>query len=124
MNKTLSIVSLRVLMLVLVGLLGAIALLFATRDLVRSREINQEVVLLARQNGIADHGLQAIQAIAFERGRSNVVLRGEGEISPENRRLIDQRRASADEHVAAVLAALPEGGAARLGAGEVAAVRA
>lgn len=113
MNQPLSTVSLRVLMLVLVGLLGAVALLFATRDLLQSREITQEVAQLVQQNRIADHGLLAIQAFALERGRSNVVLRGEGEISAENRTLIDQRRALADEHIAAVIDELPQGMSAR-----------
>lgn len=113
MNKSLSIVSLRMLMLVLVGLLGGIALLFAARDLAQSRDINREVAVLVKQNGMADHGLHAIQDFAFERGRSNVVLRGEGVISAENRTLINELRVSADRHIAAVLAELPEGMSAR-----------
>ena len=127
MNKPLSILSLRLLMLVLVGLLGTVALLFAARDLVQSREISREVHFLVRQNGIADHGLHALQDFAFERGRSNVVLRGEGAIGADNRALISDFRVSADRSIAAVLAELPEGMgaqrgvAARLGEGEVAA---
>lgn len=109
MNRPLSTVSLRVLMLVLVGLLGAVALLFAARDLLQSREMTLEVASLARQNAIADHGLQAIKAFALERGRSNVVLRGEGAITPEDRQLISERRASTDKHLAAIIASLPEG---------------
>ena len=109
MNKPLSILSLRLLMLVLVGLLGTVALLFAARDLVQSREISREVDFLVRQNGIADHGLHALQDFAFERGRSNVVLRGEGAIGADNRALISDFRVSADRSIAAVLAELPEG---------------
>lgn len=113
MNKSVSTVSLRVLMLVLVGLLGSVALLFAARDLFQSREISREVASLVRQNDIADHGLKAIQAFALERGRSNVVLRGEGEISDENKQIIDRQRVLADEHIAALRTKLPEGMSAR-----------
>ena len=101
MNKPVSTVSLRVLLLVLIGLLGTIALLFAARDLHQSRNISREVAALVGQNAIADRGLQAIQSFALERGRSNVVLRGEGEISAENQRIIDRQRTLADEHIAA-----------------------
>lgn len=113
MNKPVSTVSLRVLMLVLVGLLGSVALLFAARDLLQSREISHEVASLVRQNDIADHGLKAIQSFALERGRSNVVLRGEGKISEENKQIIDRQRTVADEHISAVMTKLPEGMSAR-----------
>ena len=109
MDRPLSTVSLRVLMLVLVGLLGAVALLFAARDLVQSRETVLAVESLARENAIADHGLQAIKAFAMERGRSNVVMRGEGLIGVDDRQLIHQRRAAADEHIAAIIAGQAEG---------------
>ena len=108
MNKPVSTVSLRVLLLVLIGLLGTIALLFAARDLHQSRNISREVAAPVGQNAIADRGLQAIQSFALERGRSNVVLRGEGEISAENQRIIDRQRTLADEHIAALTAKLPD----------------
>ena len=92
----------------LIGLLGTIALLFAARDLHQSRNISREVAALVGQNAIADRGLQAIQSFALERGRSNVVLRGEGEISAENQRIIERQRVLADEHIAALTAKLPD----------------
>jgi diguanylate cyclase (GGDEF)-like protein/hemerythrin-like metal-binding protein len=108
MNKTLSVMSLRVLMTLLVGLLVVVALAFSVRDLQQSLSTSDNVTLLAERNRIADNCLQAVKNFAFERGRSNVVLRGQDQINQEYRRFIDGYRADADRHIGELLAQLPE----------------
>lgn len=78
MKRPLSTVSLRVLMLALIGLLGAVALLFAVRDFVQSREMALEVASLVRQNAIADHGMQAIKAFALSVGEATSCCAAKG----------------------------------------------
>lgn len=108
MNKTFSDISLRALLLLLVGLLVIVALVFAASDLQQSRLVNRNVTRLAQRNHVADSCLQAVRHFAFERGRSNVVLHGKEAINERNRRFIDEQRSAADAIIAELLVRLPE----------------
>lgn len=99
--------SLRALLLLLVGLLVVVALVFAARDLQQSRVAYRNVTLLAERNHNADSCLQAVRHFAYERGRSNVVLRGKEAIDVRNRRFIDEHRSAADVIIEELLARLP-----------------
>jgi diguanylate cyclase (GGDEF)-like protein/hemerythrin-like metal-binding protein len=99
---------LRALLLLLVGLLVVVALVFAARDLQHSRAAYRNAALLAERNQVADSCLQAVRHFAFERGRSNVVLRGKIAINEKNRRFIDEHRSAADVIIEELLARLPE----------------
>jgi diguanylate cyclase (GGDEF)-like protein/hemerythrin-like metal-binding protein/PAS domain S-box-containing protein len=107
-NKAFSDISLRALLLVLVGLLVVVALVFAARDLQQSRADFRNVTLLAERNQVADSCLQAVRHFAYERGRSNLVLRGKEAINENNRRFIDEHRSAADAILADLLVRLPE----------------
>lgn len=106
-NKVFSDMSLRALLLLLVGLLVVVALVFAARDLQQSRVAYRNVTLLAERNHNADSCLQAVRHFAYERGRSNVVLRGKEAIDVRNRRFIDEHRSAADVIIEELLARLP-----------------
>lgn len=106
MRKT-PVVSLRVFLALLVGLLVVIALGFASNTLWQNWQLSRKVQLLVERNRIADDCLQSVANFAFERGRTNIILRAEGPVSPENRQFIDERRRAADRHIASALENLP-----------------
>lgn len=108
MNKALFPISLRALLLLLVGLLVVVALVFAARDLQHSRAAYRNAALFAERNHFADNCLQAVRHFAFERVRSNVVLRGKEAINKNNRRFIDEQRSAADVIIAELLVRLPD----------------
>lgn len=108
LKRASSPLSLRVLLLLLVGLLVLVALVFAARDLQQSRAIYRNASLLAERNHLADACLQAVQNFAFERGRSNVVLRGKSPIDDESRDFIDRLRVVGDQRLADVFRRLPD----------------
>jgi hypothetical protein len=107
-NKVFSDMSLRALLLLMVGLLVVVALVFAARDLQQSRVAYRNVTLLAERNHNADSCLQAVRHFAYERGRSNVVLRGKEAIDVRNRRFIDEHRSAADVIIEELLARLKQ----------------
>ena len=79
-------------------------------------------------NQMVDDLLQAAQNLAFERGRTNVVLRGAAPIDATDRKFLDDRRAAADRTMIAALARLmtgleQQGGAVRSGFQRVQALR-
>lgn len=88
--------SLRSLIMLLVGWLVAVALMFAISDVRQSQARYAKALALAEQNQVADHCLQTMKNFAFERGRSTIALRSPSSITPENRQFIDERRAAAD----------------------------
>ena len=57
----------------------------------------------ARQNTVAVHALAAVKNFAFERGRTNVILRHAAPISAANRAFIDARRLHGDAAIADIL---------------------
>ena len=60
---------------------------------------------VVEHNVIATNTLEAIKHFTFERGRTNVILRGKLPISEKNRIFIDERRTKADGAVLAALSA-------------------
>lgn len=106
-------ISLRALIMFVVGVLAAATLLFEAFGLHQSYLAYRNASLIVERNRLADGCLQAVKSFAFERGRSNVVLRGPDPISLDNRQFVDARRALADKHFAEVLARLPESSRAK-----------
>jgi PAS domain S-box-containing protein len=88
------------------------------RTLVIAREVRET-------NRAVDRLLQAAQNLAFERGRSNVVLRAAAPVDADNRAFIAARRHAVDDNMTAAMAMLG-GQAARLtnGLAALAALRA
>jgi diguanylate cyclase (GGDEF)-like protein/hemerythrin-like metal-binding protein len=113
MKRAVSVVSLRALMMLLVGLLVVVALLFAAGAWQQSRATFQNATILAERNHVADSCLQAVRNFALERGRSSVLLSDRGPISAENRRAIDARRDVSDTHLGEVFERLPAGSRAK-----------
>lgn len=99
--------SVRGLLMWLISLLGIMALIPASVHLLESVESLRIAQRVALHNQAADHCLAAVKDFAFERGRTNVVLRSREPITPQNRQFIDQRRAGADLALKALLASLP-----------------
>ncbi|WP_139379446.1 ATP-binding protein [Zoogloea sp. LCSB751] len=63
----------------------------------------RDAMHVAAHNTIATHSLAAVKHFAFERGRTNVILRGRAPISDANRAFIDERRANGDAAIATAL---------------------
>ena len=113
MKKRTSVVPLRALLTLLVGLLVVVSLVLAAGNLHRNQTAYRSALLIAERNHSADSCLQSVKNFAFERGRSNVLLRAQSPINQENRRFIDARRAAADRHIGELIAELPEDFAAK-----------
>jgi hypothetical protein len=84
------------------GLLGAVALALVLVLLYQSHANWRQAVHLEVRNQIAAHSLAAVKHFAFERGRTNVILRGAAPISAKNRSFIDERRRQADASIQAI----------------------
>lgn len=108
MNRLHSSYSLRSLVLLLVGLLVALALVFAVRDLRDSRRLYVQAERLAEYNALADHSVRAVGHFAFERGRSNIMLRGRQADDGTHARFIAEKRQLADREVGSLLSGLPD----------------
>jgi PAS domain S-box-containing protein len=96
-------ISLRRTVTALVVVLVAVTWAEAYRDLLVQWRAYEEASQTRDANAAVDHLLQAGQNLAFERGRTNVVLRGNAPISPKDRDFIAARRAVVDENLARVL---------------------
>ena len=107
MKKTASALSLRTLIMVIVGVLVAATLFFEAIGLHQSYRSYNKATLIVERNRLADDSMQAVKNFAFERGRTNVVLRGEDPISAQNRQFVDARRDAADRYIEGLLARLP-----------------
>lgn len=103
----LSRIPLRTLLTLLFCLLAAVALAMALFGAVASIDQFRKAAQIAERNRVASSCLAAVKDFAFERGRTNVILRGQSVISSANRRFIDERRQGGDQAVEATLAALP-----------------
>lgn len=108
MNRLHSSYSLRSLVLLLVGLLVALALVFAVRDLRDSRRLYAQAERLAEYNALADHSVRAVGHFAFERGRSNIMLRGRQADDGTHARFIAEKRQLADREADALQTGLPD----------------
>lgn len=103
----LSRIPLRPLLTLLFCLLAAVALAMALFGAVASIDQFRKATQIAERNRVASSCLAAVKDFAFERGRTNVILRGPSVISSANRRFIDERRQGGNQAVEATLAALP-----------------
>lgn len=108
MKKTVSVMSLRSIMALLVGLLVAVALIFAATALRQSSATLSRATLLAEHNRLAASCLQAVKYLAHERGYSSIVLQDENPIGGDIRRDIDESRTKADLYLNEVLTSPPD----------------
>ncbi len=108
MKNAVPALSLRTLIMVIVGALVAATLFFESIGLYQSYRSYQKATQVVERNRLADDSMRAVKNFAFERGRTNVVLRGEDPISAQNRQFVDARRAAADRYIEGLLARLPE----------------
>ena len=86
-------------LIVLVVALAVLSIVGATRQLMIQWRAYSDARQVVDNNAIIDDLLQAAQNLAFERGRTNVVLRGQNAITPENRAFLDDRRQTATRHM-------------------------
>lgn len=100
-------ISVRAMLVLLVCLLGSVTLILSATLLHQSIDFQHSATLIAKHNQIADDCLDAVKDFAFERGRSNIILRGKSLISDKNRKFIDDRRSGTDTAIGATLADLP-----------------
>ncbi|OQA31478.1 MAG: Signal transduction histidine-protein kinase BarA [Betaproteobacteria bacterium ADurb.Bin341] len=105
--RPLSRIPLRTLLTLLFCLLAAVALAMALFGALASIDQFTKAAQIAERNRVASSCLAAVKDLAFERGRTNVILRGQSVISSANRRFIDERRQGGDQALEATLAALP-----------------
>jgi PAS domain S-box-containing protein len=104
MVRTLSVRSVVLaLVLALAGIVVASAIVEAVGQMAHYR--SAQAVL--EVNRAVDDLLQGGQNLAFERGRTNVMLRAAGPIGDTDRRFINERRAAAEKHIGDALASLP-----------------
>ncbi|HNY23013.1 MAG TPA: GGDEF domain-containing protein [Treponemataceae bacterium] len=95
---------LRLVIMTLVFILVSITWFSEIREVIRERDAFALAKQTLRVNAEVDAFLQAAQNLAFERGRTNVLLAAQGLPSPENRAFIEARRAAASENIDRLLA--------------------
>ncbi|MDP1526198.1 MAG: ATP-binding protein [Rhodocyclaceae bacterium] len=100
--------SLRTRISMVFNLLAGITLIMVVTGLVFSLEAWRKASRITERNAVAAQSLAAVKHFAFERGRTNVILRGKATISESNRKFIDERRRYADSAIASVLTAATE----------------
>jgi PAS domain S-box-containing protein len=89
-------VSVRMLIIALIaGLLGVVAMEVGIDFLTHLRQY-QQAQAMRRDERIIGHLMLGAQHLAFERGRTNVVLRAAGPVDDGNRKFLDERRTLAD----------------------------
>lgn len=95
-------------MMALAGLLvAAVSLVTALDVAVHVGQARQTWADL-RAERVIGHLVQGAQHLAFERGRTNVVLRADPPVSPENRAFLDERRRQVDRELAAAIRLLDD----------------
>jgi len=87
------------------NLLAGIALVMVLTSFVFSLDGWHRATRIAERNAMAAHSLAAVKHFAFERGRTNVILRGKTVITEKNRQFIDERRRHADIAMTSILTA-------------------
>ncbi len=97
------------------SVLFTIILIFGTWAIAASvQQINVSLQIYRQSKHVSDWArvveqlLCAAQHLAFERGRTAVVLLGQGPISAKDRRFLDERRSLADASLASALSSLGE----------------
>ncbi len=108
MNRPVSFVSLRTLIMLLVGLLLVVALVFAASALHQSRASLRNATELAERNRLAGRCLQAIRGFAGERDRGSVLLGAPDPANSANRHFVDERRRVSDARIGEVIKGLPD----------------
>lgn len=97
--------------LLLYGLLAAVVGLVAD-DVLHQAESYRLTQATQRAEAAIGHLVRGAQHLAFERGRTNVVLRAPAPIGQDNRAFIDERRRLADQELAAAIHLLDDGNVA------------
>jgi diguanylate cyclase (GGDEF)-like protein/hemerythrin-like metal-binding protein/PAS domain S-box-containing protein len=107
MKRRILPLSLRALLLLLVGLLVFVALFFAASELRQSQRTYRDAHQLAERNSLADACLEAVNNFAYERGRSNVILLARDTPPAHSRQFIDEKRAAGDRYIEFIFSRLP-----------------
>lgn len=105
-------VSVQWLMTFLIAALLAMVSVGIVTDFLRHLNDYRQAQMLHRAEMIIGHLVRGAQHLAFERGRTSVVLRGSLPVGDEDRNFLNQRRALADAEVAAAIQLLDESHAA------------
>lgn len=96
-------ISVRMLIIALIaGLLGVVSVEIGIDFLTHLRQYRQ-AQSMRRDERIIGHLMLGAQHLAFERGRTNVVLRAADPIDAANRKFLDERRALADAEFATAI---------------------
>jgi diguanylate cyclase (GGDEF)-like protein/hemerythrin-like metal-binding protein/PAS domain S-box-containing protein len=107
MNIRITPLSLRALMLLLVGLLVFVALIFAASELRQSQRTYHDARQLVERNSLAGACLEAVNHFAYERGRSNVILLARETPPAHSRQFLDEKRAAGDKIIGFIFSHLP-----------------
>lgn len=102
----------------LVALLIALTVLVSvelTRDSLEYLHAYRQAQTVRQTEAIIGHVVRAAQHLAFERGRTNVVLQGQDPVSAEDLAFLAQRRQAGDGEVEAALALLDDSRASLAG---------
>jgi len=83
--------------------MASVTLILVTFGLISSINTYRSAKRVVALNDIATYSLKAVKNFAFERGRTNVVLRSNEPVSDGNRRFISDRRELADIALARVM---------------------
>ncbi|CAA7611654.1 ATP-binding protein [Magnetospirillum sp. UT-4] len=106
----------RVLVTILVAALVAVVAVFVAREVSGQWAQHQGAREMLVVNATVDNLLQAAQNLAFERGRTNVVLTAAGPVGDDNRAFLAARRQASEEGLAAAFALLRDNGGPDLAA--------
>jgi diguanylate cyclase (GGDEF)-like protein len=95
---------LRMTLLILTSILVSLTWISTFREAYKMGKVYRIAQRTTTTNVQIDKLLQAGQNLAFERGRTFVVLDGTAGVDPENRLFIDKKRLAIEEHLVAALA--------------------
>jgi PAS domain S-box-containing protein len=95
--------SLRTAVIAMVAILELMIVLLGAGDAQREAKAYHDAQALLKTNEVIDGLLKAAESLAFERGRTNVLLRGAVEYDDEQRKFLAERRGMVDDNLSRAL---------------------
>ena len=100
--------SLQTKMAIFIWAANIILLLFSVSGIWDAVEINKQADRIAQINHCSEPLFLTLEALAFERGRTNVILAGENPINADNRIFVTERRNRVDQNLTVALERIKE----------------
>ena len=98
MNYFLRSLSLQTKLSIFFWIMSIVLICFSVVDVLKAVEIKEQAERIEQINDCSEPLILTLEALAFERGRTNVVLAGEAPISEDNRSFINERRTQVDKN--------------------------